>query len=102
MVTTGAAAIVKFAPPDVPPPGGGVETVTVAVLAVAMSALLMTACNVELDTKVLERALPFHWMMEEEMKVEPVTVRVNAEPPAVAEVGLRDDRKGAGLFGGGL
>lgn len=55
-----------------------------------------------LETKVVVRALPFHWTVEEEMKLEPMTVRVNAEPPAVAEVGLRDEREGAGLFGGGL
>jgi hypothetical protein len=60
IVTTGSAAIVKLTPPDVPPPGGSVETVTVAVLAVAMSAALMALCNVVLETKVVVRGLPFH------------------------------------------
>ena len=61
IVTTGIGAfIVKLTPPDVPPPGGGVETVTVAVLAVPMSTVLMAACNVVLETKVVVRLLPFH------------------------------------------
>jgi hypothetical protein len=61
MVTTGTAAfIVKLTPADVPPPGAGVETVTVAILAVARSAALMAACRAVLETKVVVRLLPFH------------------------------------------
>ena len=43
------------------------------------------------------RLAPFHWTTDEEMKFVPVTVRVKAEPPAEAEVGLIEVRVGAGL-----
>ena len=42
--------IVKVFPPDVPPPGAGLNTVTVAVPAVARFAAGMTAVRVEDDT----------------------------------------------------
>ena len=87
---------------EVPPPGAGVETATLAVPAVAMSAAAMLAVKLVLEARVVARALPFHWTVEEEIKFEPVTVRVRAVPPAVAELGLREEREGVGLFGGGL
>jgi hypothetical protein len=40
-----AAVIVKFTPLDVPPPGAGLNTVTLAVPAVAMSAARIVAVN---------------------------------------------------------
>jgi hypothetical protein len=50
----------------------------------------MAACKLVLETKVVVRALPFHWIVEEETKLDPVTVSVNAAPPAVAEPGLSE------------
>ena len=41
--------------------------------------------------------MPFHLTTELEMKLVPVTVRVNAEPPAVAELGLKLLSVGTGL-----
>jgi len=90
--------IVNASALEVPPPGAGVETVTFAVPAVAMSAAAIAAWRLVPETKVVERALPFHWTVEEEMKFEPATVNVKAEPPAVAEVGLKEAAEGAGLF----
>ena len=52
--------IVKVAAPDVPPPGAGVDTVTIAAPAVAMSAAVIAACKLVLETKVVVRGLPFH------------------------------------------
>jgi len=104
-VTTGAGLpTLKVNALEVPPLGAGVETVTIAVLAVAMSAALIAACKLVLETKVVVRALPFHWTVEEEIKLEPVTVSVNAAPPAVAELGFSDPdaSEGVGLPGGGL
>jgi hypothetical protein len=46
----------KVCPPDVPPPGAGVETVTVAVPLAARSAAVICACSCVLDTKVVVRA----------------------------------------------
>ena len=52
--------IVKVAALEVPPPGGGVDTITIAAPAVAMSAAVMAACKLVLETKVVVRELPFH------------------------------------------
>src|SRR5215469_6217385 len=101
MVTTGIAAfIVKLIPADVPPPGAGVETVTMAVPGVAMSAAVIAACKLVLEMKVVVCALPFHWTVEEEIKLEPVIDSVNAAPPAVAELGFKDPdaSEGVGLL----
>lgn len=52
--------IVNVAAPEVPPPGAGVATATLAVPGVAMSAAVIAACRLVLDAKVVARALPFH------------------------------------------
>ena len=83
---------------ETPPPGVGVETVNIAVPAVAMSAAVIAACKLVLETKVVERALPFHWTAEEETKLVPVTVNVNPALPATAELGLREETEGTGLL----
>ena len=41
---------------------------------------------------------PFHRTFDVAMKLLPVTVRVKADPPAVAELGERVVRAGTGLF----
>jgi hypothetical protein len=90
--------IVNANPLDVPPPGVGVETVTVAVPPDAMSAASIPACKLVPETNVVARAVPFHCTVEEVMKFAPVTVSVNAAPPAVAEFVLKDVIVGAGLL----
>ena len=75
---------------EVPPPGAGLETVTAPVPAVAMSAAVMFACKLVLETNVVVRALPFHSTVELEMKLDPVTINVKAAPPAVVELGFKD------------
>ena len=84
---------------DVPPPGAGVETVTDAVPTLAISAAVIAACRLDADAKVVGRALPFHSTVEDEMKFEPETVRVNAGPPAVVLFGASAATDGA-EFGG--
>jgi hypothetical protein len=91
--------IVKVSALEVPPPGAGLDTVTEAVPAVAMSAAVIEACRLVPDANVVGRALPFHSTVEEEMKFEPVTVTVNAGPPAIVLFGARELTDGAG-FGG--
>jgi len=56
----GGGLIVTVAAEEVPPPGAGVETVTLAVPAVAMSAALIAAVRLVVETKVVVRVLPFH------------------------------------------
>ena len=44
------------------------------------------------------RSTPFHRTFDPETKLVPVTVRVNADPPAVAEEGDMVERVGTGLL----
>src|SRR5438552_1720837 len=81
------AVIVNVCGLDVPPPGAGVNTVTEAVPAVAMSAVVICAVSCVLLPNVVARWLPFHCTMDELMKFVPVAVRVNPAPPATALLG---------------
>jgi hypothetical protein len=103
-VTVGTGLlIVKVSALDIPPPGLGLETVTIVVPAVAMSAAIMSACRLVLETNVVVRELPFHRTVDEEIKLAPVTASVKEAVPALAELGLRvpDASEGTRLFGGG-
>ena len=53
-----------------------------------ISAAVMAACKLVLETNVVVRALPFHCTVEEGTKLVPVTVNVKAAPPASAELGF--------------
>jgi len=90
--------IVKVNPDEVPPPGVGLNTVTVAVPAVAMFAAGTVAVNLVAETYVVVRLVPFHLTTDDEMKLLPFTVKVNAVPPAVAEEGLNEVAAGTGLL----
>jgi hypothetical protein len=94
------AAIVKTSGFEVPPPGEGLETATLAAPAEAMSEAEMAAVTVADETKVVARALPVQVTEAPGTKSEPVTVRVRAAPPAVAELGESEASDGTG-FGGG-
>src|SRR5437867_9614335 len=82
---------------DVPPPGAGVNTVTEAVPAVAMSAVVICAVSFVLLPNVVARWLPFHCTMDELMKFVPVAVRVNPAPPATTLLGDREVSVGLGF-----
>ena len=92
-------AIVKVCAFEVPPPGAGVTTVTAAVPAVAMSAAVMAAVSRVALTKVVIRAFPFQFTVELAVKLAPLTVKVNAAPPATAMFGLIELVVGAGILG---
>ena len=68
-------------PLDVPPPGAELSTVIVTTPAVAMSDALMVAVSLELLTKVVLRALPFHWTVELAIKLPPVKVSMKPRYP---------------------
>ena len=89
---------VKVTPLDVPPPGAGLKTVTVAVPAEAMSLAGIVAVRLVLLPNVVVRFAPCHRTTEPETKPEPVTVSVKAPPPATAEFGLMLEMTGAGLL----
>ena len=93
-----AALIVNDRLPDVPPPGAGFVTVTVAVPAVAISAAVIAAVNCVALTNVVVLAAPLNFTTDVDTKPVPLTVRVKAAPPAVALVGEREVAVGAGLL----
>ena len=82
---------------DVPPPGAGVNTVTVGVPAAAMSVDGMAAVSWVAETNVVARAAPFHRTTEPATKSVPVTVSVNPASPATAAVGFSPVVVGTGL-----
>ncbi len=90
--------IVKVRELEVPPPGAGLNTVTEAVPATAMSAAVMVAVNRVEETKVVVRFVPFHRTIEPATKLLPLTVRTKSVPPAVVDVGLKLEFVGTGLF----
>src|SRR5438309_7585428 len=83
---------------DVPPPGAGVNTVTVAVPATAMSAGVIAAVSWVAETRVVARFAPFQRTTELPTKLVPVTVNVNPGPPAGAEAGFSPVVVGTGLL----
>jgi hypothetical protein len=90
-------AIVKVAAADVPPEGGGVKTVTSALPAETTSVLGIEAVSCAALTKVVGRSAPFHLTIEDEVKLVPLTVSVNAALPAVIEEGESELMAGAVL-----
>jgi len=93
-----AALIVNDRLPDVPPPGAGFVTVTVAIPAAAISAAVIAAVNCAALTNVVVLAAPLNFTIDVETKAVPLTVRVKAAPPAVALVGEREVAVGVGLL----
>ena len=93
-----AALIAKDTDADVPPPGAGFVTVTVAVPAVAISAAVIAAVSCVALTNVVVLAAPLNFTTDVDTKPVPFTVRVKAAPPAVALVGKREVSVGAGLL----
>ncbi len=84
--------------PEVPPPGAGFVTVTVAVPAVVISAAVIAAVNCVAFTNVVVLAAPLNFTTDVDTKPVPFTVRVKAAPPAVALVGESEVTVGAGLL----
>jgi hypothetical protein len=99
IVGTGGLLIVKVSALEVPPPGGGENTVTCAVPATAMSEAGIAAVNLVAETNVVARSSPFQRTTELVTNLLPLTVSVNAAPPAVREEGLRLVVVGTGLSG---
>ena len=93
-----AAIIVNDRLPDVPPPGAGLVTATVAVPAVAISAAVIAAVSCVAFTNVVVLAAPLNFTTEVNTNPVPLTVRVKAAPPAVALDGERELSVGAGLL----
>jgi hypothetical protein len=72
---------------EVPPPGVGLKTVTVAVPPTVQSEAGTVACSCVAVWETIARLAPFHMTWEEGTKLVPVTVRVKAGPNAVTLAG---------------
>src|SRR5262245_20030565 len=83
---------------DVPPPGAGLKTVTVAVPVAAMSEAAMRAVNWVDETNEVARSVPFHRTNELDTKPFPLTVNVNPGAPAIPELGMMEVVAGIGLL----
>jgi hypothetical protein len=86
---------------DIPPPGVGVSTETLAWPADARSVAGIWPVSVLPAKYVVGTEAPFHSICEAAMNCVPVTVNVNAGPPAFALDGEIDVKDGTG-FGGML
>ena len=91
--------IVKVNAFEAPPPGAGLNTLTDAAPGSAMSAAGIAAVNCVALIYVVTRSEPFHLTTDPLIKLAPLTVRVNADPPAVALEGFRLVRPGTALSG---
>src|SRR5262249_2140689 len=83
---------------DVPPPGGGVNTLTCTVPTAARSVDGIAAWSVPVSTTVVGRLAPFHITFENASNPLPVTVNVSAPVPATALDGDSAVSTGTGLF----
>jgi hypothetical protein len=90
--------IVKVRTLEVPPPGAGLNTVTWAVPADAMSVAGIAAINWIEDTYFVVRFDPFHCTTEPLTNPLPLTVSVKAAPSRVCDDGLRLEIAGTGLL----
>jgi hypothetical protein len=90
--------MVKINAPDVFPVG--FATVTLAVPRAAISLAGIEAVSREALTNAVVRLEPFHFTVAPERKPDPLTVRVNPDPPALAELGLILVSAGAGSGSG--
>jgi hypothetical protein len=78
---------VKFIALEEPPPGEGLVTLTAITPDEAMAAAGIAAVNCVALTNVVVRAVPPKLTTEAAMKFVPLTVSVNAAPPAMAVFG---------------
>jgi len=82
---------------DVPPPGVGLLTVTLAVPAVAMAVAGTEAVICASLTKFALTSVPFQCTLDEDTKPLPLTVRVKPGPAAVTAAGFSEVTAGMGL-----
>src|SRR5574341_1019271 len=83
---------------EVPPPGVGVNTVTLTAPGAAMSEAGMVARNWLVPINAVGLLTPFHGTTDPGTKFDPITVRMNWGPPAVALLGLSEEIPGGGLL----
>src|SRR6266513_2748317 len=90
--------MVNVAAAEVPPPGAGLTTVTLAMPVAPMSVVSIVAVSWVGETNVVARAAPFQFIVELLTKLLPLTVSTVSGPPAGALDGLMPPRTGTRLF----
>ena len=90
--------MVKVSAADVPPPGAGFRIDIKAEPPVAMSEAGTVTVNSVLFTNVVVSPVPFQWTTEPPTKLVPVSVRIKADPWAIADVGDSDPSDGPELM----
>lgn len=88
---------VNVCAPEVPPPGAGFTTVMDNVPPTVILDDGTVMLTEELEINVVVKGTPFISMVDEPMKLVPVTVRVKFGPPAMVEVGLIEVVVGTGF-----
>jgi hypothetical protein len=96
-VSAGGPVALKVAVEEVPPPGDGLNTVTGVAAIWAISAAAIAAVNRVAFTNVVGRGEPFQRTTDDETKPEPLTVSVNAGPPATTPTGDSEEIAGTGF-----
>jgi hypothetical protein len=86
----GVPAMVNVTAFDVAPQVPGFTTVTETLPGLLIRAFATAAVSCVEETNVVVRGVPFQLTTEPDTKFVPVTVNVNALPPAVAQVGLSE------------
>jgi hypothetical protein len=89
---------VKVSLLEVPPPFGGVNTVTAKVPLIARLLAGMSACNWVALINVVVRSAPFQRTTELDTKLLPLMVKVRPEEPTSVLEELREEIAGAGLL----
>ena len=82
---------------EIPPPGRGLKTVTVALSGLTMSLADIEAVSRVALPNIVDRFEPFQRTTDAETKLLPLTMREKDAPPAKAELGLRPVIFGTGF-----
>src|SRR6266508_2327509 len=90
--------IVKVIALDGPPPGAGLATVIENVPAEVIKFAGIAADICPALTYVVDKDVPFHWIVEFPMKLDPLTVNAVLPVPTRADVGAIDMTVGTGLL----
>jgi hypothetical protein len=93
-----ADVIAKDTALEIPPPGPGLVTVTLAAPGSLISPALMAAVSWDALTNVVLRLAPAKRTVAPATKLDPLMVSVKSGPPATADSGLRELMTGTGLL----
>src|SRR5271154_4731780 len=97
MTGAGLAVIETEKGVEVPPPGGGLSTVTWPVPTALRSEARIAAVSCVPVTKVVTRACPFHCTTDADVNPLPLTAMLAPAPPPLSDEGWTEEIEGNGL-----